>query len=657
MPELTQELADNITRIAVDQLRTSRDYKQVRMDQIKKSENLYAGVVKKQLKNPFNIPFPFMSGFVDHFLSKIDDPPTIEFTQQEEADFILSQKLTSAFENEVTSTRKGAKWALKDRWAKKLALFQGRGIYQYSTDKPDGKYKSNFDVIDLYDFHFEPDGGGHLENHLFCGKENIFKTKEELEQGMKEGKFDRLQTSKLITNTSNEEYKDNMDSHANRYNRQRAMGQDPESHNFVGQNTFRLNEWYLTHKGVRWYVLFDEVSNTWIRVKPLKELFSSERYPFITWATNEDARNFLSKAPCDDARPVGEYINTLLNQELYNREKQNRGVRAYDAEMFNDVKSLASWRPDQLIPVDTKGGKRPVNSGIFQFNVAGLNGSLDLVSFLDGYVGQKTGSTPSSQGAADKNKKVGIFFGELQQVDEFIGTKNKSYREAWAEIGARYIEGLDDNLDSQGIAIKLMGAGGIEWATLKKGDMARQRELDIKVTGGSEQAELNELESRKKAATLGALATVNPKWRDEQLMKVAGFNPDEIKQAFSQTNSADEKLMSQAAQSIQDIIKKKTPKLNQSANAAFMQKIIDFAKETDVKPEIFDALTDYAMAHVEIATENEARTAINLLSQRERSVEGIPQGQELNVPAPQPEQSPQGQAISVGQRATNAVAI
>jgi len=586
------------------------------MEQIKQSEDLYFGIVEKQLKNPFNESFPFMAGFVDHYISKIDDPPSLKFSAGEEPDFKLAQKVTSAFEKISNSPLPNAKWRYKDRAAKNFALFSGRGINKIFSER-DPKFKVHFGAIDYYDFHCEPAGGGILEHHLYCGEENIFKTKEDVEEGVINQIYDPLQVKELIGRATEQVHKDNADEMQNNINRHSAFGLDPLSHNYVGQDMFKFVEWYMTYKGVRWYLLFDAWSRTWIRVKPLREVTASDLFPYKSWATNENARLFWSKAPCDDARPIARYINKALNQELYNREKVNRGQRMFDPTMVHDTESLSDWRPDGLTPIDTKGGTRKLADAVHTFDVAGLNGTIDLVQFLDAYAGQKTGSTPSSQGASEKDKKVGIFFGELQQIDEFIGVKNKSYKETWEEIGHQFVNMLDEDLDDEGMQIKLMGAKGVEFSQLTREELdSKDRELDIIVTGGSAEEQETEARNAKKANALLTLETVNPRWKDEETMRISGWEEEDIKRAFS-LSPANQELMAEAAQAIEDILNNKTVKLNRSANAAFMEKIIETAAELDTIPlEKFNQLIEYAEQHVEIASANEARQAQEIIREQ-----------------------------------------
>jgi hypothetical protein len=128
IPDLTKGLADEIAKTAKVQLRTSRQYKMQRMKDIGESEDLYYGIVKKQARNPFNESFPFMSGFIDGLMGKLDDMPQIEFSHTDEADYNSARKYQALFDQEVTSVLPEASWAKKDRWCRNMALFSGVGV-------------------------------------------------------------------------------------------------------------------------------------------------------------------------------------------------------------------------------------------------------------------------------------------------------------------------------------------------------------------------------------------------------------------------------------------------------------------------------------------------------------------------------------------------
>lgn len=642
VPELTVELADKITSTAVQQLSTSRKYKMQRMQDIAASEDLYFGVVKKQARNPFNESFPFMSGFVDGLMAKLDDMPQIEFVHTDEADYNRAKKYQALFDQTVSSPLPNASWARKDRQCRKMAIFSGVGVYCIYGESNNGNFRLNFSVEDYYDFHCEPSGGGDLEQHLFCGVEGLFKTKEEMKQGVLDGYYDERQVAEIVNFGHETHYKDVNSETNQRLNRYRALGLDPESNNYLGVEVYKFVEWYLVYAGVRWYCLFEEKSGKWIRVKPLRDLFpivpeiGDALYPFVAWHTNEDARVFWSKAPCDDARPIGITINRLLNQELYNREKKNMGQRAYDPEMYHDLESLQDVRPDGLTPFDSKGGTRRASDGIYTFQVGDLGGTVDLTLFLDGYASQKTGTTTKTQQEKPSNQKVGVFFGEMKQIEERVSLYNKSFKEAWVQLGYRFVQAVDDHV-TQPIAIEMMGSDGVEWTEFTAKDKRRVRDFRIMIKSGSEELQESMAKNQRKAQVLAAMQTVSPRWKEAEMMKMAGYTDAEIKEAFSPLNPASKELMSEAAEAVDMISAGKTPKLNYSANVTFLQRLIDIAQDIN-DMNIQNEIYDYVMRHKEIATRNEARSVASMIN--EKKIEAF-SGAPAN--SMQPQQMDQGQ--------------
>ena len=609
---IEQAEADNITRQCLEQLRISRQYKRARLNQIQESEFLYAGVIEKSIKNPFNECFPFMAGFIDHLKAKIDDDSNLIFNHQSESDLKKTQKINAFYDMESKSIEANASWGLKHRHAKFNALFSGVAIYHYYSEKtPD--YKSCLEVISHYDFHCEPRGGAILENHLFCGQDSIFKNKEDIKDNKS---YNQAQVTKLIADYQKNDYKENNDPDDLRNNRARSLAQDPVTSNYVGQDIIKFVQWYTTYKGKRYYVLFNEATSVWIRCSPIEELFPSGLYPYVTWHTNEDGDLFWSKAPADDARSVAKIINTLINQELYNRQKRNFGQRGYDVEMFPNVKALADWRPDGLVPVDTKGGQRTISNGVYEFKVGDLNGTLDLVTWLEQFIGKQVGYTASAAGQSEGDKKVGVFQGEIAQVEQLIGIKNKSYRDALSRLGLLFKYGLDSNL-SKNVAIKVMGAKGVEWEELTPQDLKTDKPLSIQPIGGTSELQLKQIKDNEKKASLTLLQSVNPQWKERQLLLLSNYTEEDVTDAFSVDTFAQKELMSEAAQAEKDIVQGKNPPLNRGADSNFIEHITNFALNTEDLPlETFKKLMNYGFAHVDIAVENEARNIKEMIRQR-----------------------------------------
>lgn len=657
-----KELADKIATQAKMQIQTSRNSKRARLEQIRENENLYLNIVTPSIRNPFNESFPYMPGFIDHLKSKIDDDSNLLYVYQAESDLQRAQRVNAFYEKESKDPSPNASWSVKHRHAKINAMFSGVAIYSYYAEKsPD--YRSCLDVISHYDFHCEPRGGAILENHLFCGQDNLFKTT----QSLKASQYDQTQVASLTSKAKESGVKDNDDQDHVRNNRLYGLLQDPVTNNYVGQEVVKLVQWYTMYEGKRYYVLFHENTGVWIRCCLLTDLFPDNLYPYVTWHTNEDPDIFWSKAPADDARSVAKIINTFLNQELYNRQKINFGETHYDVEMYPNVQALTDSRPDKHVPVDTKNGSRPLSTGIYRPTVTQLSNTLELITWLEGFTGKQIGYTASSAGQSEGDKKVGIFKGEIAAVEELINVKNKSYRDALSRLGLLFLQGLQANL-TKAVSVKIMGADGVEWQELTREDLKFDKPLTILPVGGTSELELKRAKDEDKVAVLEspAMVGINPQWKAQQLLLIKGFTPEEIKDAFSSDSFAKKELMSEASQAEKDIVEGKKPLLNREADSNFMQHIIDFANDAypEATPEqyaslpaaakaaydketvVYKTLIDYAIAHTDIAVENEARNIKEMIRQKRMALAGDPNAAQAvpaspirpGVPLPRPTQ-------------------
>jgi hypothetical protein len=114
--------------------------------------------------------------------------------------------------------------------------------------------------------------------------------------------------------------------------------------------------------------------------------------------------------------------------------------------------------------------------------------------------------------------------------------------------------------------------------------------------------------------------------------------------AFDLQNEGNRDLLTEAAQAIEDIISGKQVKLNRGANTAFVQKVMDYAYDNDVKQDVFNNLIAYAEAHLPIAAENMARKAVQM-----RAQQGLP-------PSSQPAPTPSEQLMQQEQPMSNGAA-
>lgn len=607
--------AEQITKQILDEAKNSLMYMQGRIKDWHATEDQYAGKVKKSLKSRFNAPLPIMSGFEHTLLSKIDEPPSLKFETDQESEEKAVKKVQAFYER--VSKRDDNDWELMDLDGKKQAIKYGRTIYQ-AYGESDPKFKFTLDLIDIYDFRFDPRGGADLEKHRFLGRDNIFKDKYDLIEGAKSGEYDKGQVQKLLTAEALKPSPDD-NIYLNKQNRLASLGLDGITYNYAGKDQYKLVEGYTTWKGERYYVLYNEESGIWLKCLPLTELFESNLWPFASWAPYRDPFNFLSLAPADEIRPIAEIMRVLANQELDNRNKINYGMRAYDPKMFPEPAQL-EWRPDGLVAVRSGASEvQQIGNGIYEFKTQHFQGTIDVVNWLDDMLGKKSGVTADAQGSSSEDK-VGIYLGNIQQVADRLGLQNKYYRKCWSAIGKRFLHACDEHLRGTE-AVKLIGENGVEWDELRKREIST--EWGIAVVGGTAEQQADAIKSKQQIDAVNNIASnpqlsavVSPKWLVEQTFRAAGFEESDIRIAFDIQNEGNREILQEAAMAIEDIVSNKPVKINRGANTAFVQKIMDYAYDHDLKPGVFETLIAYAQAHLPIAQENMARKAMMMRGQQ-----------------------------------------
>jgi hypothetical protein len=615
------------------------EYKQGRVANWQRIEDLYFGRVKKTVKGQFNVPLPIMSGFVDTMHSKVDEKTIVRFKEAHES-LYRNTKKTQAFWD-AESNKDDNDFASKDLNVKKLAIMSGRGIWRvFGESKP--KFKFNLRPVDHYDFYIDPMTRGGVENARYLGEAGIWLSRQQLIDGANDGMYDAKAVDTLINGQSEDTIKDNDDKYRNKANRLNALGLTGTMFNFQGEGMTQFIESGTTYKGKRMYALWNYETKLIIRLEEWDKVFESGMWAWKSWATHEDEFNFWSKGPCDDILPVAESIAVLFNQELTNRNRRNMGQRAYDPEMFPNA-ALLEFRPDGLVPTAAGATKtRQIASGIYQFETPELQGTINLVEYMDNMLGTKSGITAGSQGAAEE-QKVGIYQGNLQQIADRLGLVNKSYTKCWRAIARAFVWACKEHLNEQ-MAVRLIGENGVEWDYLRGRDI--DPNVDILVESGSAELEVALVKKQSRSNALAALnadpallAVVNPKWRAEQTLLAGDFTDEEVRVAMDTETTGNKTVMARASEAINDIVAGKTPKLFRGANTAFQQKIVDFALDnTDDNLDLYMALMTYSEAHDAIVEENMVREAM-----RRRSQTGLPPEEAVPMPvspAPKPPLNP-----------------
>lgn len=612
-------LADEATTRAVRILANLNDFTAPRLGKIKKYRDLYAGNVPKKYRQPFNVVLPVFAGAMDTLAADFNDDLAVDIGEQEPADYLACRKIDALWKQELGSAAPNAKFPLKTRQDRHNALFSGRGfMMNYAVSEP--KYCNHFEVFELEDAIFQPQGGGVWGMHLYAGRQNIVRTGAELERGG----YDKAQVAELLKRA----VADDSYPHANDEKAKaslakfKAMGLNPEAAGYIGEPMFTLAEMRITIRGERYYLLFSPWYETWVRFDKFSAVFEADIEPWVSWATHEDNKNFMSKAYADDMYGVAEAVHTLFNQELTNREKRNFHARAFDHEMFPDVSKLdkAQTRPDALVPVDTKGGARKIADGIFSFETPELTGTINLIEWMNEVSGRSVGVTDLSMGGVQNvSKKATVVFAEQQNISKRLLLRSSPYTEAMGEIARIFVQSSKDHLPAS-LAIKRLGIEGEDWEpVIRRTDLDLYGDIDVKITSSSIEMRNSQLKKEARAKVLAEIganpeeaAQVNPRWRvEEKLRSIGEYDDAEIAVAMDTKNYGNKEEVSYAHRGIQDIIGGDKPELFYGATTLFMRIVVDYARsnKNTLGLRRYEALIDYAVAHRDIAAENMARKA------------------------------------------------
>lgn len=611
--ELSDREKQQIVNQCREEYKAGLNFRYAREKHWQEAEDHFLNKQKKSLKQRYNVPIPIVPGFVETWKSNINKT-SVEIQPQEDADYKAVIKAKAHYQAQYNYG--DYDWEMIEEDGKTQAGLYGRSINKYFAEsKP--KYDSHLEIIDVYDFYSDPIGGGVLENHRFCGQDNLFKTREDLKLGIESRGYDPKAVAKIINATKEDTIVDNDNLYRSKQNRLVALGLDGHTYNYAGQALYKFIEAGTTYNGERYYVLFNYELGLGIKVVPLKEVFKSNLWPWTSWATHRDPFNFWSKSPVDDMLPIAEMIRILVNQELDNRLKRNFGQRAYDPAIFPNPAEL-EWRPDGLVKV--KSGTSNVGEigrGIYSFETPELQGTINLVNWLDGVIKEKTGVNSESQGQSDQDK-VGIAYLNVQQSAKRSKEVNDAFNKNKKAIVRRYIWGLVEHMRSP-ISVKIIGEKGAYWEELKRIEV--NPDWDIVVNDSSSTLESDEVKKKSlkeifQTMPEDELLITSPRWRVETKLRIAGIDEDEIRMAFDK-EEGNREILAEASILIQDCLKGKPYKINRGANTAFCQKILDYAYDTeDLPPDKFNKLLEIVEAHLPIAAENAARKAVQIRAQQ-----------------------------------------
>lgn len=601
---ITDELANTLTEVACKRVKAWIDFSQPRMNQIREIEDILAYKLQPALKGRINVPFDgiIMNGFKDTLLSQIKEFPKVVFKDTKGSNMMGVQK-TQAFFEEDTSQTKG-KWKKKDRLSKSLCAISNIGIYEiHASSNPE--YKSYLNNIDHYDFIAEPNGGNDIEEHNIVGRRNLFKNKADLNSDI----YNKEQVEKLKKCYSEKDFKNTEDLYKNKVARYNSLNLDIETNSYAGESLYNFTEVEMEYEGVRYYLLFDYKSQTWIRCELLKDIFKSNLYSYCVWNAIEPEFGILGPGPADMMRVVAESIRLNLNEILNNNRKKNWDMTAVDSEMFTDLSDL-DWRQDGIVAAKVPFGQS-IQNGIYKFQTPDISGAINLNAVIGGLVGLNSGISDQTKGSSSQDV-LGIANLDQINLSKRMSLISDSYNECMSELVLRWDWNQWEHLDDE-YAIKILGKNGPELTHFNKQDSEPDYEISI-ITNTTDVAKDKLTTEAKKEGmklivnTPVLLQQFNPKWLAMNLLTTFTFSEEEVKIGMSKEDYAAEQV-SKANKAIELILLKQEPDDVPDATPMFLEIIHKYivANKFKMEPEVKAKMEAYWDKQSEYATMNAIR--------------------------------------------------
>lgn len=607
--EEEQKLKEKLSNLFVKHLASSRRHKKPRLDSWKKVDDMLANKKIDFGGSYVHVPLGKANGFMKTWLSKIDNPLTFKYAKKEIAD-----KRKADIANAIKETDQNTgRWNWKDLMGKTQAGSYGRAVYFYTARSPKGKYETELAMIDVIRYHIDPRAGGEdVEKARWMGWGNVELTREELEQGLKDGDFFKEETNNLLSSDGNTQKKNEEDRYEEyRYQAINNTAKSPDSYD---EDVFRFYRWFETVNNQRYTLLATEEGKI-IQFKKIEDEWASGLYPVWSWAPNTSPTEFWTLGEIEYQMYVFLAQEASISQALENNDRINNPQKAYNIERVKNISQL-KYRRDVHIEVE---GDDDVNKAIKEMPVPSINSPIVIYDKLDMVQASATGITPATKGMAEEDK-VAIYEGNMQQVGDIFGLLNKSYAEGYYKFAKLHLAGIEENL-TRTMAIEMIGVDGMYLEKVSKKDIKTKAGFNILIESSNAESQSNNVDKKNKIAFLNGYKgdqNVNQKVLFEYGAETAGYSDEEIKRLLDTSDYVTSTIIADANEVFQKLLLRKPVKEYSGANFIFLNELnklyYDNKDEIDVATAM--EIEQFIEAHLPIVEQNMARNLMNKLSEQ-----------------------------------------
>lgn len=539
LPEFTRS---DFMEQRVAEKKTARDFQTRRHLDWNDNYELFRNKVKQNKltqRQPVNIPV--MKETIKTLLSKIDDPPNVEFKDKDGdqiKEIIVQEMWNDDFDR--------LNFEGIDLQDKKTVLLYGRGfkkmdwrdnaIFVYTPDIFDVVVDPLTDPLDLETARFV------IHQNIFRSLRDILADPKYSAEGKKELKTYLTSKQGILQSGKNkEEYEKKS---------QRLIAMGVNSSDFplfaggdmiVNLTEHITNVWDSSQdKYVRRVVIYaDDMVELYNET--LKDCLGIEFYPYVSWGDDIETNDFWSDGVADLVRTPNKVLNVWYSQMIENRTLGNFNMAYYDATNNDYEPQIYEPGPGVMIPLPGK----PQDT-IMPVPIQKLDDNMTAMDYLTNIVERSTAATAIDKGVSEQTQQT---LGEVQilvgKAMERTLSMQKFYRRAWHELAMKWYALLAANQGERTL-YKASPDGTLWPKKVYPGEWKSESGYKVMVRSSSEQ-EQDQTKGIQRLMAIKAMFPGNPaldRIVQKRSLELVDLTPAELREV----EDDQEKLQQQQAQ-------------------------------------------------------------------------------------------------------------
>jgi hypothetical protein len=546
-PKELSELSDKMLKLQKE-VQAANEHQERKHNDWNDNYELYRNKVRtNRLTQRQAVNLPLMKETVKTILSKIDDPPQVDWKEKSSDE--LKELIYQEMWNESFREQK-LEWL--DVLDKKNVLLYGLSTKFLNPDDNG----INISVLDTYDVVFDPlMDATDIETARFVIRKNIFRTLREIladdrytEEGKNELKVWADSPSAIIqSQTNEEEWEKKME-------RARAMGVDHKDFpTFAGGDVLiNLSEHYTlmwnaeTEEFDRHVVTY---ADEWAELldEKLTDLIGVDELPFVVWYEDPETNDIYPDGVADLVRTPNKVVNVWYSQLIENRTLQNFQMHWYDATIDGYSPQTYEPGPGRMLPAP--GDPRSV---IMPVEINGLDETLNAINYVTTIVERGSGAVAIEKGVGESGQQT------LGEIEILVGkamersvAMQKFYRGSWYELANKWSNMMHANPPKNITLYRTGQTTGKLYEKKVTPDEWKSKAGYVPEISSTSEQEADNIKSVQKFQAVMAQFPENPELKKISMsrqLEILDFTPDELKRVLDAEDAREQQLAATAVE-------------------------------------------------------------------------------------------------------------